>query len=153
MIKIAFFRRPGWSSRGSRSQGLNPKAVLSGTVWALSIIVAALTVTGFWVMFSSQEVFYLSGLTSLITLAGVAAGGVISGRLAGGQGWLHGIIVGLIYVLVLTALTGLVSFQSLDWVVVFFHVLPLLLAGALGGILGVNLPVRRSVYRNARFPY
>ena len=151
MIKIAFFRQRGRSSGGS--QRINPKAVLSGTVWALSVIVSALTVTGFWVMFSSQEVFYLSGLTSLITLAGVATGGVISGRLAGGQGWLHGTMVGLVYVLLLTALTGMVSSQSLVWFVVFLQVLPLLLAGALGGILGVNLPVRRRVYRNARFPY
>ena len=151
MIKIAFFWQRVRSSRGS--QRINPKAVLSGTVWALSVIVVALTVTGFWVMFSSHEVFYLSGLISLITLAGVAAGGVISGRLAGGQGWLHGTMVGFVYVLLLTALTGMVSSQSLDWLVVFLHVLSLLLAGALGGILGVNLPVRRRVYRNARFPY
>ena len=151
MIKFAFFRRRGQSRRSNQS--LNPRAVLSGTVWALSVIVAALTVTGFWIMSSSQEVFYLSGLTSLITLAGVGVGGVISGRLAGGQGLLHGVMVGLIYVLLLTALTGLVIAQPLNWVVVFLHVLPLLLAGALGGALGVKLPKRRPVYRKARFPY
>jgi putative membrane protein (TIGR04086 family) len=148
MIKIAFFRR----CRPVR-QSLSPRAVLSGTVWALSVIAAAFTLTGFWVMFSNREVFYLSGLTSLITLSGVTVGGVVSGRVAGEQGWLHGMLVGLVYVLLLTCLTGFVNSRALDLLAVFFKMLPLLIAGSVGGAWGVKLPAHRSVYRRTRSPY
>ncbi|WP_066632619.1 TIGR04086 family membrane protein [Desulfolucanica intricata] len=149
MKRLTFFR---WSGQGRWGrQGLNLGAVLIGMVWTLSVTVAIAMAVGLWVIFSSGESFYLSGIISAVTLLSTAIGGGISGRLAGNLGWMHGILVGIIYSILLLILAVLASPQALAFMPVAVKVFFLLLSGTLGGVLGVNIPGHRRIYR--RLPY
>ncbi|OPZ74056.1 MAG: hypothetical protein BWY80_00739 [Firmicutes bacterium ADurb.Bin456] len=73
-------------------------------------------------------------------------GGFAGGRDAGMLGSLHGFVTGLLYGLLLSAFVMIGSGGNLPAPGLVFYTLILGVAGAAGGILGVNLPGRaRSV--------
>ncbi len=81
-----------------------------------------------------------SAITPLAVSAAVFAalvGGFLTARLRGENGWLFGAACGLIlYVLVM--LTGLVMTHQLKGGYAFLKLALMVLAGAVGGVLGVN---------------
>ncbi|MBQ2779989.1 MAG: TIGR04086 family membrane protein [Clostridia bacterium] len=81
-----------------------------------------------------------SAITPLAVAAAVFAalvGGFLTARLRGEKGWLFGAACGLIlYVLVM--LTGLIMTQQLKGGYAFLKLVLMVLAGAVGGVLGVN---------------
>jgi putative membrane protein (TIGR04086 family) len=118
---------------------VRPEAIWAGTVRAFSIMLGVTILAVFWVMVTPGAQYSLAGLFSLAVFLGVLAGGVVSGARAGARGWLHGLLVGLacgLVLLLLAALAGPLALGFLYWA---WRLLLLALAGAAGGVAGVNL--------------
>jgi len=142
-----------WSKQGVPLAGkIRCRAVLAGLAWALSATLAACAVMGAWVVLSAGLVYNLSAFGTAGTLLGAAFGGFAGGRAAGTLGSLNGFITGLIYGLFLSAFVMIGSGGDFFTPGLVFHTLVLGVAGAAGGILGVNLPgkVRLALKRTAK---
>lgn len=80
----------------------------------------------------------LTFYTYLVHAAAALFGGIVSGKRAKQKGWYQGAITGALYVLLLLLISLLAMDTALgyrDWLLI----LPGLVVGALGGIIGVNL--------------
>ncbi len=118
---------------------IDPKALLSGvlTVAILSIILSLVM----------ASVIYFSELTEELTMmvlsytgfAVIAVGGAIASRKARTRGFVHGGMVGVIYILITAALSVLIFPSALVLSEVFLKVLLGFTIGALGGVIGINL--------------
>lgn len=73
-----------------------------------------------------------------INYLSIAVGGLLAGRLAGKTGWMHGGLVGLLYMLVANMLLSGEGIAGLGVAVFSLRLLAGFLAGAIGGMLGVN---------------
>ncbi|TYO98045.1 TIGR04086 family membrane protein [Desulfallas thermosapovorans] len=132
-----------WSHRDGQA-GLKPGALWSGLVWALTstaFICAALLL---WVFMTAHQVYHFSSIIMAGICLGTLLGGGVSGRTAGNLGWLHGLLVGFIFFLVVTLLlvvwnTGLPAALP-AWLA---HGLVVVALSTLGGIIGVNIPAAR----------
>jgi putative membrane protein (TIGR04086 family) len=113
---------------------------MSGLAWAFSATLAACILMYAWVMLSASPVYYLGTLIITGTVLGAFAGGVAAGRAAQTLGILHGFLAGLGYGLLLLGLFVLGSKSGFTSVGIILRVLLLGLAGALGGLFGINLP-------------
>lgn len=127
-------RRNRNSHSGRRVQ---VKAVLGGSIWALAVSVVVFGVVALLLTYTGvpeRVVPTLSLLTSLVT---VFIGGFKAAIRAGVNGWLHGVLTSLVYYVVVVAV-GVLAFDKSFGLVALWRYLPLLLAGAFGGILGVK---------------
>ena len=119
---------------------LQPEAVWAGTVWALSAILALGLLAATWVVVTPGSGYYLAPALSTAVFIGVLAGGMVSGRRVRNLGWLHGGLVGLaasLVLIILAALAGPLAFGLLYWAM---RVVLLTIVGAVGGVVGINLP-------------
>ncbi|WP_438444288.1 TIGR04086 family membrane protein [Gorillibacterium sp. sgz5001074] len=67
----------------------------------------------------------------------VLIGSFVTGRRSGSKGWYYGGLLGLVYSIIVL-IVGFLSFdRGADWTLLFFAA-GAFLAGALGGIMGVN---------------
>ncbi len=133
---------------GKGEKSFQPGAVLLGVLWAVSISIAVLVVLGLYIMISRYPVYHLSLVISLMTLLTVLLGGTVCGATANRFGLLHGILVGLIYSSIYLAFLCWWNISLLK-LSLLLNILPLLLAGGIGGVIGVNLSAvkRRETLR------
>jgi len=128
-------------ARGSQSGDggfpLGVASLLQGVGFSLVAALGLSTVVGLAVAWTPAW-DASDGLLKALNLLAVAAGGLLAGRRAPRLGWLHGGLVGLVYVLLVTGmlvpdggLGRLISSAGLAPAVYAF------LAGTLGGMLGV----------------
>jgi len=116
---------------------LNWNAVLYGTLLALLASLGILLATGVVVYYAKVGDIWLPMVSSGVYFAGVFAGGVYASRKAGQKGLVHGIIVGVAFVILSSFLTWLFP-AELNWMIFFKKVLYGIIGGAIGGILGVK---------------
>ncbi len=117
---------------------LKSGAVLVGLAWALGVTLAACAVMCSWVVLTAGPVYDFGAFIAAGSVIGAILGGATCGKTAGTLGLLHGFLTGWIYGLILAVLpvTGSAEFFAAGLVI-----RPVLLgiAGAIGGIAGVNL--------------
>lgn len=118
---------------------IKPVAVLSGLAWAFSATLAACILMYAWVILSANPVYYLGALIIAGAALGALAGGIAAGRAARTLGLLHGFLVGLCYGLLILVLFMLGSNADFAPVEIMARALLLGIAGALGGLLGINI--------------
>jgi putative membrane protein (TIGR04086 family) len=119
---------------------VKPMAIMSGLAWALSATLAACILMYAWVVLSAGPVYYLGALIIAGLALGAFAGGIAAGRVARSLGVLHGFLVGLCYGVLLLALLLLGSRAGFSPAEIMARALFLGLTGALGGLLGINIP-------------
>lgn len=119
---------------------IRPVAIMSGLAWAFSATLAACILMYAWVMLSASPVYYLGTLIITGTVLGGFAGGIAAGRAVRTLGLLHGFLVGFCYGLMILGLFVLGSKASFAPVGIIMRVFLLGLTGALGGLLGINIP-------------
>jgi len=119
---------------------VKPLAIMSGLAWALSATLAACLLMYAWVVLSAGPVYYLGALIIAGLALGALAGGIAAGRSARTLGLLHGFLVGLCYGVLLLALFLLGSRAGFSHAEIIARVLFLGITGALGGLLGINIP-------------
>lgn len=112
-------------------------AILYGTLLAViaSVIMMAVGGTVMYYSVFNEKLVPVLGLA--ILFVSIFLGGYISARKAGKTGWMHGVAVGLLF-LVLTILFNLVFPAGIFGFAVFKKVVASLVAGGLGGIWGVQ---------------
>lgn len=116
---------------------INLTAILYGTILAVISTVICMGVGGtvmYYTVFNERIVPVL-GLG--ILFISIFVGGLVSARKAGKLGWLHGLAVGLIF-LILTVLFNVAIPGGIFGFAVFKKVMAAVVAGCLGGIWGVG---------------
>lgn len=119
---------------------LKPMAIMTGLAWAFSATLAFCILMYAWVVLSAGPVYYFGILVNAGAVLGVLAGGIAVGRAAGTLGSLHGFLVGLCYGLVVLTLFMLGSRAGFSPAEIMARELLLGITGALGGLLGINIP-------------
>jgi putative membrane protein (TIGR04086 family) len=82
---------------------------------------------------------YIDPAVLITTMVSILAAGIISSVNLRSRGWMNGAVVGLIYMLILYALSSIVygSFPVNRHVVIMFVIGAI--TGAIGGIIGINM--------------
>ncbi|MEG3069998.1 MAG: TIGR04086 family membrane protein [Peptococcaceae bacterium] len=125
-------------------------AALVGLAWALGITFAACILMFAWVVLSVGPVYNFSTFVIAGSISGAVAGGAVCGRAARSMGLAHGFLTGLSYGLLLAILFYIGSSATLSAAELSPRVLLLGVAGAFGGLLGVNSHVRKKTTFTAR---
>ncbi|SHE52676.1 TIGR04086 family membrane protein [Desulforamulus putei] len=116
-------------------------AVGTGLVQAFSVTLSVFLMMGFVVVVTNQPVYHFSPAVLLTILVSAAVGGMGAGAAAGIRGWQHGGMTGLIYGMLFVAAGALTGLPVLDPVLIN---LAMAVLGAVGGVIGVNLPAVRK---------
>ena len=116
---------------------INWLAIFFGTLLSLivSIILMGIGGTVMYYTVFNERLIPVIGLA--ILFLSIFTGGVISARKAAKLGWLHGLAVGLIF-LVITILFNVAVPGGIFGFAVFKKVVAAIVAGSLGGIWGVG---------------
>lgn len=125
-------------STSVRPQGnINWSAILYGTLLAViaSVILMAVGGTAMFYTVFNEKLVPVLGLA--ILFVSICLGGFISARKAGKAGWMHGLGVGLLFLL-LTIIFNAVFPGGIFGFAVFKKVVASVVAGCLGGIWGVG---------------
>lgn len=99
----------------------------------------------------SQEVVYLPYAFIAVAMASVLLGGLSSGMTAGNLGWLHGALTALVYGVIVLIAKAILFPASADFSASTVFLAGELLAGAAGGVTGVNLRFSRRARVRRRY--
>lgn len=117
---------------------LTVKAVLFGTVCGLLITIILLCILSAVVLTSGLLPEELTNIITVILLGmGVFCGGFISSRITKSAGLIVGLITGFTVFLLVTIIGLTRSNESVTYITLI-RLIATLIAGALGGIIGVN---------------
>ena len=131
--------RSGGTAAGAERPGLQWGAVAAGVAatFAAGIVTAGvLAAVVYWTSVTEQAA---TGVLLVLGLASLAAGAGYAARRAGTLGWAHGLAVGVVYSGLSLALQPLWFPGSFAWGAAAGRLLLGAAAGALGGVIGVNL--------------
>lgn len=119
--------------------GLDLGAVVAGVIamFALTLLLSAALAAAIY--FTDVTEGDLAGVLYYAGLVTVVAGGAVAGRRAETRGWLHGGLAGLGYVIVSLAVGSILFPGTALWAGLAGKLATAFAAGALGGVLGVNL--------------
>ncbi|AQS59969.1 TIGR04086 family membrane protein [Desulforamulus ferrireducens] len=140
--KLTFVSWHKYNQKGDKP--FKKGAVGIGLVRALSVTVAVFLMLGFVVALTNQPVYNFSYAIMLTIMASAAIGGAGAGASAGIRGWQHGGLTGILYGLLFVVGGLLLGLPAIDPVMM---TVALGLLGAVGGIIGVNLPSARKSSR------
>jgi putative membrane protein (TIGR04086 family) len=119
---------------GEGAKSFSVRAVLTGLFLAACVILAGSALVG--LLYSLTEWESLQKTVYSFNYISVAVGGVLAGRWAQKLGWIHGVAVAFLYMLILALIGG----GRTDLLSLFFswNTLLALGCGAIGGMIGVN---------------
>lgn len=89
-------------------------------------------------LFSLQETI-IPAVVQVIRTICIAFGGVLAARSSKRKGWLNGALTGLLYIVWAFLISGFFGDNMSMTTIVFSDILLGIVAGAVGGIIGVNL--------------
>ncbi|WP_028611799.1 TIGR04086 family membrane protein [Paenibacillus harenae] len=112
--------------------------LLAGVLFSIVWLAAGALLLSLLLHFTEIKESSLSGSAFLVHAAAALAGGFTAGRRSEKKGWYHGSILGLLYGIIIIIVSFLAQNASLSWHS-FLLLGTALLAGALGGMIGVNL--------------
>ncbi|HHY45468.1 MAG TPA: TIGR04086 family membrane protein [Firmicutes bacterium] len=133
-------RRTGgrWSSKKKTEEGFSLRVAGVGVLWAVGLAALLAVVASGVVYVTSLDERVLSWVVDVGSFAILGISSFVTARRQAGYGLVYGLAVGVGYALI-TLLVGAVFFRPLPGFGVFLKRLGFsLLAGAIGGILGVN---------------
>jgi len=142
-VRQVSFRTPGstrrkWSSKKSFDDGFSARAAGGGVVRALGMAVVLVLLGATIVYFTSLDERILTWLVNLGSFVIVGLAAFLTARKQMSHGLVYGLAIGAAYALI-TVLAGTVLFPPFIGFVAFLKRLGFcLVAGACGGILGVN---------------
>lgn len=111
--------------------------LLTGLVWSFIVMAAAALISSVILTLGNQGEEALPFYAYVIHGISILIGSFVSGRRSGNKGWYHGGLLGLLY----SAIILVIGFLSLDQGLglrVLGFIAGAFVAGAIGGILGVN---------------
>lgn len=124
------------SSREGRPN-INIGAILKGTFWALIISFVVLILLALILTFTEVPERIVPMVSLLASLIAVFVGGLQAAFKAQRNGLVHGMCTSAVYYLCVL-LIGVLLYDKALSLLGFLHSVPLFLAGAFGGIMGVR---------------
>jgi putative membrane protein (TIGR04086 family) len=124
-------------------ESLNWKLILKGIGFSYLITIPLFLIFALILSSTSYPEKLIMPAVSIITIISLIVAGSISTRNLKSRGWLNGAIVGFLYILILYIIgsiaCGNFSITRYVWTMALIGVL----AGAIGGILGINLHFKK----------
>ncbi len=127
-------RKGGGGGPGKGGAAFSAAAVVWGTVLALGVMLAGSALVG--LLYSLTEWESLPKVIYSFNYISAAVGGMLAARKAMRAGWLHGAVMGLLFMTIIASLSGDpadMASRLFSW-----KMLAILACGALGGMIGVN---------------
>jgi putative membrane protein (TIGR04086 family) len=118
---------------------INYFSVIRGFTWALVISVISSLLITLLLHFTSISEAFLPSFATLIFFLSILLGSTISARNAGNRGLIHGLLVGLSYLLFSLILGLVFSNDPFSWLLFVKKITYTLIGGSLGGIIGIGL--------------
>lgn len=127
-------------------QGVTIGTILKGVLIAYLITLVIFLIFAVVITYTQFPESAIPTVVVVTTILSVIIAGTRVARKAKNRGWLNGAVAGMVYMIILYIISSLAltGFQF-DRYVVYMFIMGLL-AGAFGGIVGINL--KRSVYRS-----
>lgn len=125
------------NARNTRAE-IELAAIVKGVILAYFLSLLLFLITGGVIHFTEISERIIPTAVTIISGLSIITAGVYAARHTASRGWLHGGIIGLLYVLVILILSMFLlpefsfTFMSIGKLLIGFVI------GALGGILGVN---------------
>lgn len=118
---------------------INFKEILSGLVFTLFINVILFILLALLITFTNFTDKYLQIIVAVVTFISIAIGALKSTKYVEKNGWLHGLIIGALYGLIIFLIgIGVVPGYSFNFAMLQKIILYVLI-GTLSGMLGMNL--------------
>ena len=118
---------------------INFGSVIRGFTWSLVISVVLAFVISLVLHFTSVSEVFLPSFATLIFFLSILLGSTICAKHAGNKGLIHGLLVGLVYLMVTFIFSIFLSSDPFSWVMLAKKITYTLIAGSLGGIIGIGL--------------
>ncbi|PZE19451.1 TIGR04086 family membrane protein [Paenibacillus xerothermodurans] len=112
--------------------------LFSGLLYAVIFMLLGTVMTSMLMMATNLEENALHSYTLSVHGVAMFVGGMISGKRAGSKGWYHGGLLGVVYSMIVW-MVGFLSYDTGFSSDTVFLVGLSFVAGALGGMIGVNL--------------
>lgn len=113
--------------------------VLYGLIASFITAFASILITTFVMGWTSVAEANLSSITYVLNMVSVLVGSLLAARQAGNRGWYYGGLTGLSYAVIVTLLGLVVVSGPAFSMNTVFQDLLMMLVGAFGGMIGVNL--------------
>lgn len=121
------------------SAGFQLRSVIRGLVWALAVTILLGLIISLLLQFTSLTEGLLGSYSTFIFFLSMLFGATIGARTAGNKGLLHGLSITLLY-WIITVIIGVIwNSESLTLLFIAKRFGLCLLAGVLGGIIGIGL--------------
>lgn len=118
-----------------RILGIYGKGILAAFIFALLILV----VLTLLITYTNISESIIPMTTSIVMLISTLISGMYTGSKLKKKGWLHGVIVGIIYMTIIIIMSwGLISDFKFEMYILYKSLIGIIVAG-IGGIIGVNL--------------
>ncbi|CQR46954.1 hypothetical protein BN1058_01241 [Paraliobacillus sp. PM-2] len=117
--------------------------LLYGWLAILTLMILASIILSLLLRFTSLGASTLSQSTTVISLIAFLSGGIFAGLKTGERGWLIGLLTSLGFSLFVFLYQYLGLQQSFSWLQLIYHS-AFLLAGMIGGMIGVNVKQKNS---------
>ncbi|MBQ2966997.1 MAG: TIGR04086 family membrane protein [Clostridia bacterium] len=120
------------------------KSVVCSALFAIVFLLIGAAVFQFFGI--SQK--YIPVTAKIILLLSAFSGGICSGLMRKNNGYMFGAVTGLLYALLLLAISILSKMYDSSLLSTFLSVFLCVLSGAIGGILGINIKRKKKRKRN-----
>ncbi len=119
-------------------------AFLKAMLWALGLTVAVLLLASLLLTYTPVSETMIPAIAIMVAVLAAAVAGITASRSVKNRGWLTGSVAGVLYSIILYLFSSLAGngFHFNAYVVIMLIVS--FFAGAIGGILGINLPNKRK---------
>lgn len=123
----------------SGNSSVNLAAMVKGTIYALIIASLLNLMAGSIMYYSAVSDLWLGSIATFIFGLSIFCGGIVASFKASNKGLLHGISVGIIFLVAASLISGLMDSSTITGIAFLKKALSAIIAGGMGGILGVSL--------------
>ncbi|MFZ5943532.1 MAG: TIGR04086 family membrane protein [Bacillota bacterium] len=114
-------------------------SIIKGLLWALVISLVLSIIITLLLYFSPMSEALLPSFATLIFFLSILLGSTISAKSAGSKGLIHGLGVGVIYLIFSVAFGIFLSSDPFSWLLFGKKIAYTTVGSALGGIIGIGL--------------
>ena len=113
-------------------------------LWALGLTVAVLVFASLLLTYTPVSEMLIPTIAILAAVLSAMTAGLVASRSVKSRGWLTGMLAGILYSIILYTFSFLASdgFHFSAYIIIMSVIS--MFAGAIGGILGINLPNKRK---------
>lgn len=131
------------STDNENNSEFNFKQILKGVLISAFISICFLVVAAIVLTYTNISLGLAEILSSIVFYIGALLCGLIAGLGAKYNGWIHGLIAGIMYVCLILLVSISVNIKDGGFAFPFLKIIVSCILGCVGGITGVNVPIRK----------